>query len=61
MGKEKQIKIMKEGVCHMCVYTELAVHIVLRMLGYELFDAMRNSIVVLVDGETYKYNRIGGE
>lgn len=60
MGKEKQIKIMKGSVCYMCVYTELEVHHVLRMLGYEMFDAMRNGIVVLVDGVEYKYNRIGG-
>lgn len=45
----------------MCVYTELDVHVVLRMLGYNLFDAMRNNIVVLVDGSVYKYNKINKE
>ena len=60
MGKEKQIKIMKGSVCYMCVYTELAVHNVLRMFNYDLFDAMRNGIVVMVDGVEYKYNKIGG-
>ena len=61
MGKEKQIKITKGSVCYMCVYTELDVHVVLRMLGYNLFDAMRNNIVVLVDGSVYKYNKINKE
>ena len=60
MGKEKQIKIMKGSICYMCVYTELAVHYVLRMFGYDMFDAARNGVVVLVDGVEYKYNRIGG-
>lgn len=60
MGKEKQIKIMKGSVCYMCVYTELEVHSVLRMFGYDMFDAMHEGIVVLVDGVEYKYNRIGG-
>ena len=60
MGKEKQIKIMKGGVCYMCVYTELAVFKVLNMFKYDMFDAARNGVVVLVNGVEYKYNRIGG-